>query len=351
MIPSEIDKIKLFFIIGRPRSGTTLLRTLLDTHPNVIVPTECPFILHLSKRYKKTNCPNRKTIDKIISDLQELWLFKETKIDVELLREFLYNYSGKLDYLTLCKIIILHYPDVLPKEKIILVGDKNPSYSLQFKRLYRLFRNECFYIQLLRDPRDQFLSLKNIKLEVPYISMIAKRWKYAYNTFKKLSKRNKKNFMIVKYEDIVSDPENILKGICKFLSISYNSDVLKFYEKKEEFRKQFSEEALKKTHKSLLNPIKANKVGLWKDLLTEKEKGISEIIAGKQLSENNYEVAYIERPIAKYFHAIPGMMLHYFTIFIIQISFHFPFNLYLKLSKGAVLGNLWYKYILRRKSR
>ncbi|HAL65426.1 MAG TPA: hypothetical protein DCP10_07675 [Bacteroidales bacterium] len=44
-------KSQLFFILGRPRSGTTLLRTLLDAHPQVKVPPEYPVVLQLYKKY------------------------------------------------------------------------------------------------------------------------------------------------------------------------------------------------------------------------------------------------------------------------------------------------------------
>jgi hypothetical protein len=41
------SQIPVFFIIGRPRTGTTLLQSLLDAHPNVVIPWECQFVLNL----------------------------------------------------------------------------------------------------------------------------------------------------------------------------------------------------------------------------------------------------------------------------------------------------------------
>ncbi|WP_103919423.1 sulfotransferase [Candidatus Venteria ishoeyi] len=40
-----------FFIIGRPRSGTTLLQSILDAHPNILIPGESPLIMRLYMRY------------------------------------------------------------------------------------------------------------------------------------------------------------------------------------------------------------------------------------------------------------------------------------------------------------
>ena len=346
MTVAEVEKIKLFFIIGRPRSGTTLLRTLLDAHPNVIVPTECPFILQLYKRYNKISNPDKKTIDKIIIDLQKVWLFNYIKIDVELLKKSLYEYSGKLDYLTLCKIIILHYPAVFPKEKIILVGDKNPAYAFKFKKLYKIFKNECKYIQIIRDPRDQIISLRNLKMELPFTATAAKHWAYADKIFNKISQENKNYFMAIRYEDFVREPENNLKEINNFLDIPFNSDVLKFHEKKEEYKKQFSEELLKGTHKSLLNPIKPDKIGTWKNKLTLNEKEIIEIITGKQLRIHNYKTTQIRNPIITYLQALPGISIHYLSITLVRVSYLLPFDLFAKLSRRSLLGYIWFKYIV-----
>ncbi|NQU34666.1 MAG: sulfotransferase [Bacteroidetes bacterium] len=49
----QLNKIPFFFVVGRPRSGTTLLRTLFDAHPNVSFPPECQFIINLYPKYGK----------------------------------------------------------------------------------------------------------------------------------------------------------------------------------------------------------------------------------------------------------------------------------------------------------
>lgn len=48
----ENSKIPVFFILGRLRSGTSLLRTLFDAHPNVMIPPEYPQFFYLYARYK-----------------------------------------------------------------------------------------------------------------------------------------------------------------------------------------------------------------------------------------------------------------------------------------------------------
>ena len=50
-----LDRIPIFFIVGRPRSGTTLLRALFETNPNVCFPPECQFIINIYPEYGNLN--------------------------------------------------------------------------------------------------------------------------------------------------------------------------------------------------------------------------------------------------------------------------------------------------------
>ena len=82
----------------------------------MIVPTECPFILHLAKRYKNVKNWDHNTINRFLEDLKQMWLFPITGIDIELLRNDLYSISGINDYLTICKAVLLNYPKVFEKK-------------------------------------------------------------------------------------------------------------------------------------------------------------------------------------------------------------------------------------------
>ena len=54
--------VPFFFILGRPRSGTTLLKTLFDAHPNVKIPPELPIFLPLYQKFKHVKTWDREHI-------------------------------------------------------------------------------------------------------------------------------------------------------------------------------------------------------------------------------------------------------------------------------------------------
>ena len=57
----NLNNIPFLFIVGRPRSGTTLLRTLFDAHSNVVIPPECQFVVNLYGKYGKKHIGQKRT--------------------------------------------------------------------------------------------------------------------------------------------------------------------------------------------------------------------------------------------------------------------------------------------------
>ena len=56
-------------MIGNPRSGTSLLRLMLNNHPFISVPPECGFVVWLYEKYKNEKFVNKKLINNFIIDL------------------------------------------------------------------------------------------------------------------------------------------------------------------------------------------------------------------------------------------------------------------------------------------
>ena len=340
-----IEKTPLFFIIGRSRSGTTLLKAMLDAHKNILVPVECTFILQLAGKYGKYKRWDKELIDRYISDLPSSWLYYYLKIHTEILRETLNELGPDIDYLTVCKAVIFHTPVIYPKNAIFLLGDKNPSYSLQFKRLYKLFGTSCKYIHIVRDYRDQFTSVRNARIEIPNISVSTKRWVFSLKSMSEFKRQSTGNFHTLRYEDLVSKPEEEINKICGFLGVGYEPEMLQFSRNKDKLTEAYSPQLMEGIHKSLLNNIGTDKIGTWKTELTKTEKGIAEYIAGKQGLALGYELSGEKKRMKYFFLSMPGKCIYYFSQFAAYILRQMPFKIYIKLSAGAYFGSLWNKYL------
>ena len=87
----KIKKIPMVFIMGKERSGTTLLQTLLDAHPNIVAPPESEFIVLLYPRFGKIKKWTKKKIYDFLEELyQEPWITKIWCINRTYLTLFFY---------------------------------------------------------------------------------------------------------------------------------------------------------------------------------------------------------------------------------------------------------------------
>lgn len=343
--PAELKKIKLFFIIGRSRSGTTLLRAMLDMHPSMMVPVEGTFVLQLARKYCHINKWTLTFIDNFLYDIRKTWLFYDLKINVVGLRNYLTLHISDLDYPTVCKAVFMHTPVSSTKSGLLWIGDKNPSYSVHFNRIFRIFGDQCKYIFISRDYRDQFISLKKAGIEIPDITVSTKRWVYSYKSVARHRKTYPDLFHSLTYEGLVSNPETQLKEICRFLEVSFEPGMMQYNANPSMLNEKYHHRSLEGIHKGLLDPVNREKIGVWRSELGQRQVGMAEYIAGNTGRQAGYECSVVKKPVRFFFLTLPGSVLYYILQFAERLMIIAPFRVYVKLSNGAYLGMLWNKYL------
>lgn len=285
----QIKSLPFFFIIGRPRSGTTLLRTLLDAHPNVIIPHESPVIMNLYSRYRKLQSLTEKDILRFISDLESQRIFGIWNIDRGEVEKNLLKCEGGGTYTDLIKVLYVCFNSVYDKGKLLLMGDKNPVYSFNFHKIFPIF-TEAKYIHLIRDYRDQVVSLKRMDFEMSNPALVAWRWKKSVEEVMTFAKKYPGRFLLLKYESLVQNPEREMAKVTNFLGIPYDDKVFDFYkiENKDEF---LPVNAIEKYHQSLLKPVSTQSVNRWETQLNNSEIAAAEWIAGRTGQKAGYTVS------------------------------------------------------------
>jgi Sulfotransferase family len=305
MMAKQIDT-PFFFIIGRPRSGTTLLRLLLEAHPNVIIPPESPIIINLYKKYRHISNWAQSDILSLIEDLKKQMYFETWLMKDEDLKDKLLECTGENSFYNILKTIYLTYPSVFPKEKIKLIGDKNPAYSLYLNRIHKLYPNSKF-IYISRDYRDNYLSLIRVNFEIPLVPLVVFRWKFAYRQFKKLQKKSPQTFYDLKYEDLATEPKVHYKKVCDFLGLDFREDVFDFYKKEKEMKGAYGDsKELLDIHQSLFNPINTSRINTWKKKMSDKEIRMADFVAGETADELGYERKYKKFSLLMFFRTLPS---------------------------------------------
>lgn len=328
-------KLPLFFIIGRPRSGTTLLQLFFDAHPNVQMPSECMFIYQLFFTYGPVTSWNEEIIEAFVRDLGKTYLFTEKKFNVENIRKELLASKEVMDYAVACKIVIKNFNSVYPKKEILLLGDKNPYYSEIFPRVFQ-FIPDARYVLIMRDPRDTHISLFNARFISPSIGYNTIMWRISIKSIERYSKKYPGRFFTIRYEDLVSNPGPCLKNICSFLEIPFSNDMLSYLEYKNDFTEVvfISDIYLQRYHTSILEPLNTSKIGQWKTRLSKKKIRTAERIAGKYMDLFGYERLSPNPGLLSWFYILPGFMF-FIGINMAKITFIvLPLKLQLKMARG-----------------
>ncbi len=339
----KIETLPIFFIISRPRTGSTLIRTLFDAHPNVNIPPECPLILNLFPKYGKIKKWDKKKLLSFYRDVKNQRKFISWQIDLENLKNDLLECEGETSFQNLVRILYSNNNSLFNKNEIVTLGDKNPVYSINIKKVFKAFP-DAKYIHLTRDYRDNILSILKVDFEAPIVPLIVYRWRYSAINILKLKKKYPEQFYTFKYEDFVNDYRNHYRKLCEFVGIEYDDSVFDFYKKKDEIYKIYPKKLFEKYHKSLLQPISNKKVGLWKTELKEKDVKSADAVVGKYAELLGYERKYKKTSLGTYLRIFPaltyGRLSYVFGFFIDQL----PFSMRMAIkNKGSILSIVYWK--------
>ncbi len=298
MKTDDLSKIPMFFILGRPRSGTTLLTTLFNAHPNIRIAPEFPVMLFLYQRFKNVKKWDESTIRSFVEHVFYYSKFnirrvENLKLDKEFIIGELLKYKDVGSIQLFLKSINYFAFSLYNKEETLWIGDKNPVYSMSANRFRKIFPDAKF-ICIIRDYRDNFISIKKlaekeVAVEAPVLSLQAGRWRIFTRLFLRLKRRYPDKFYILRYEDLVSEQEKTFRSLCDFLGIAYDPSVFDFHKKKEETVNTYGNYIYEKFHENLLKPINTGRMNTWQTVLTEEEVGMADQIAGKYADRLGYE--------------------------------------------------------------
>jgi len=226
------------FIIGNPRSGTTLLRLMLTCHRNIVIPPECGFAVWWYQKYRNWNSESvKQNLDAFLDDLFGSKKIETWNLNRELLRETLSEKEPE-SYSDLVSLIYEKFA-MQQKETFKRWGDKNNYYLNHIETIFELF-SDVQFIHIVRDGRDIACSYKKLavsKFDSKYapqlpteISEIAREW---INNLKKIRKSFQTigwdKVIEIRYEDLVTESEKTLRNICSFLNEEYDPSMSDFY--------------------------------------------------------------------------------------------------------------------------
>jgi hypothetical protein len=288
------------FVVGVGRSGTTLLRMMLDAHPQLAIPPETHFLNPLIQASGRLRF-NPKTASKaIVQDERRRWK------DFGLTEDDLRAKFEAIDSFNTADAIRGFYELYAEKHGKGRWGDKTPDYIRKMKKLQKTLP-EARFIHVIRDGRDAGLSqnsriVKRGKEPVPPREM-ARRWRKRI-VKSRIDAEEVEHYLEVRYEDLISDTEGVLRRVCEHVELEFDPAMLRYYERAEERLQEMAgalpakkgrpeREAGERVaaHAMTTKPPDPERLAVWKTDMTESENAEFEEAAGYLLDELGYETA------------------------------------------------------------
>ena len=281
------------FILGCPRSGTTLLQLMLHSHPRIAVPTETKFVLPAYTRRCEFGdlavSENRRALaDWITRDRSTK--FRNLGLDAaETADEIV---AGPPTLGSAVGTVFRAYACRFGKPRW---GDKRPSYFRYAAPLLRMFPDAQF-VHLVRDGRDCVASL----LEMPWydqdIYHAISAWREAVDRGRRLAGRlGPDSYYEMQYERLVADPVDELTRLCGFLGEDFDPAMTH----PAGVAKRTVPER-KKWHGRTKDAVTTTRVGSWAQRLHSWEISLAEAAFGERLAEYGYEPSGLPKPPASH---------------------------------------------------
>ena len=212
------------FIVGVPRSGTTLLRMMLDSHPLIAIPPETGFLSRLTSLPWLWPGPiGRKRLHAIVTGT-EAW--PDFHLEADALAQALDGVSP----FTLADGIRAFYRLYAARFDKPLWGDKTPIYGRHAAAIARLLP-EARFIHIIRDGRDVALSLAPMWFAPSaQTDVLASYWMREIRATRQQASRLR-HYLEVRYEDLIGDPQRELEIICRFLDVEFDTAMLRSHER------------------------------------------------------------------------------------------------------------------------
>lgn len=200
-----------FFVVGSPRSGTTLVRMMLDCHPNLAVPRESHFVVGLAgRRFRMARRPQL-AIERILTHPR----FAVWGLDPDLVRAAA-GVLGPRTYADAVRVVFATWAAAAGKPRW---GDKTPGYVSHIPLLARLFPDARF-VHVIRDGRRLGTA----------------------------------RYMELHLRDLIADPERAMRQVLDFLGEPWSPAVLDYRAKAEAFLAQRATNPRMDIHRHLVKP-------------------------------------------------------------------------------------------------
>lgn len=279
------DGVSPIILLGSERSGTNLLRAILDSHSDIASPPPAGFVdalAHLESRYFPQE--NSSRLDQLIEDVITMTKIHHNPWDVELDPvKIKLALTGRSSFWEVFRVVNELY--AVSKGRAVWVS-KEPGLFKFIEALSQHLTNAKF-IYLVRDGRDVAASMLRGHLHEFHIYFAAHTWVAA----QRMCLAALANPMIgskvhvVKYEELIQNPEIEVSKMMQFIGLPFQQQQLKFHENKS----VVNHSTKSRFWKNLSQPIDNKNMGHYEAQFSRRDISVFETIARVEMDKLGYQ--------------------------------------------------------------
>jgi Sulfotransferase family len=277
------------FVVGCPRSGTTMLQLMLHAHPRIAIPPETRFLLAAYQQRRDfgdlRDPDRRRALAEWITG-REATRFVDLGLDRAQVTEEIV--AGPPTLGSALGIIFRAYARRFGK---LRWGDKRPAYVNNLGIVLRLFP-DAQIVNIVRDGRDCVASLKEMPWNKNEIHHSISAWAQAVDQARRARRRlGPESFYQLRYESLVRDPATELAALCEFLGEDYDEAMTKPAD-----LAPVAVPRQKTWHARTHADVNEERVGSWARRLEPWELALCESVLGDRLRAEGYEPSGVGSP-------------------------------------------------------
>jgi len=280
------------FVVGVDRSGTTLLSLIISSHPLIAIPYESHFIVAMAEKYGTDTAPlSASKQQDLLADI----------INQPYVKDWDYQINAENIELTpgdnVSNIIEKVYKDYARQAGKVIWGDKSPDNTPHIDSLNKLYPG-AKYIHIIRDGRDVADSIKGQHWGGSSLPVTLRHWDRTVTLADKmLGMLAHRQVHSLRFEDLVSSPEESIKAITSFLGVSYFPGMLTDYSSSAEKKVG---DRISGHHAHLKEALSLSQAFKWQHKMSPVDQSIAHEIAGETLKKYGYLPGVTHHPLKSF---------------------------------------------------
>lgn len=284
-------------IVASPRSGTTLLRLMLDAHSELVIPPETGFLALSNNLPGKGDKLRQNFYNAVVSYGEPL----PSWADFEISKEDFWSVLAEITPFTVAEGYRAFYRLYASRCGKPRWGDKTPIYCKHLNTIRQVLP-EARFIHIIRDGRDAALSLRNMWFSPGWeIETQASYWRDCILSARRAGIGHA-DYIEVRYEELILNTRETLERVCAHINLAYEDTMLNYYERAHERLKEhkgrsrsdgstfLTQEQRLQQQQRATQPLDSTCVFAWKRTMATDERRKFQLVAGDLLEELGYEI-------------------------------------------------------------